>query len=257
MREYVVVTGASSGLGKALAVIFANRGYSVLAVGRNEIELERLKKLASSGEIIKSVTDLRHVNAVDKIVNQIDSRKIKYLIHCAGTMEPYKPLIKVTETEFDDNFTINVKAPILLTQKLVPYFVDNGRILFIGSDYVGTTKVRPNLTGAYGISKSGLRSAIEYFRLEITNPAVGHLIPGTMDTPMLSSFLSALRKQAGSPLNVNPAKVNDVATFVADVLENSSRADFTKLDWDFRNPQHHQVLEQYHNHTNSLLKSRL
>jgi hypothetical protein len=71
----------------------------------------------------------------------------------------------VSRSALEKAISVNVMTPIFLTQKLAPYFnIMTTRVLFIGSDYVGVhNKIRPNITGSYGISKSALRVAVEYF----------------------------------------------------------------------------------------------
>ncbi len=171
MVQWVVITGASSGIGQVLTIGFSNSGYNVLAIGRNEIALQRTKLLTKNSKVTIVIADLSEESELDKVV-KILKVKIKYLIHCVATTEPHLPLTTITRAALEKAINVNVMAPIFLTQKLALYFDAMTRVLFIGSDYIGVNnKIRPNITGSYGISKSALRVAVEYFRHEYKDTA--------------------------------------------------------------------------------------
>lgn len=113
----------------------------------------------------------------------------------------------------------------------------------MGSDYVGVSnKIRPGISGAYGISKSALRVAVEYFRHEYKSKAlIGYLNPGTTDTAMFHTMKTALLSQQGIFNIGKPASPAHVATFIRDVLLYSSAAVYSKTDWDYRNDKHHEL----------------
>lgn len=246
MREHVVITGASSGIGQALAIYFANLGCDVIAIARNEIFLQRIKLLAVKGSVNVIVADLEKEKDLDKVVKFFKSEdRIKYLVHCAATTEPHKPLTAITRSELEKSININVMAPIFLTQKLVPYFnMAKTRVLFMGSDYVGSSnKIRPGITGAYGISKSAVRVVVEYFRHEYKGLVlIGYLNPGATNTPMLETIKTAVLTRHGIFNAGQPADPNCIAEFIQAVLQHSSDTDYIATDWDYRNTEHHQLL---------------
>src|SRR5579872_3471856 len=175
MTKWVIITGASSGIGQALSMSFGESGYNILAIGRNEINLQKIKSSTKNGNVVTVIADLTEDDDIEKIAKNIFLKDgIQYLVHCAAITEPHKPLIKISRAELKKIIDINVMAPIFLTQKLVPYFDKMTRVLFVGSDYVGVDKkIRPGISGAYGISKSALRVAVEYFRREFDNALIG------------------------------------------------------------------------------------
>lgn len=238
MKKWVVITGASSGIGQALAVFFSNVGCHVLAIGRNEVALQRTKLLAKPDHLAVVVADLSVQEEIEKVVKDLSAEsKIEYLIHCAATTEPHSPLTTVTRSALERIINTNVMAPIFLTQKLAPYFNPNSRVLFIGSDYVGIdNKVRPHITGPYGISKSALRVAVEYFRHEYKNTAlIGYLNSGSTDTPMFNAMKNAVVSKQGVFNNSGqPSHPNKVAEFIYAVLRRTSDQDYISVDWDYR-----------------------
>src|SRR5579872_705563 len=147
MTKWVVITGASSGIGQALAIGFANSNYNVLAIGRNQVNLQKIKSSTKNGNLVTMVADLSEDDDIDKISKNIFLEGgVQYLIHCAAITEPHKPLTEISRAELKKIIDVNVMAPIFLNQKLAMYFDDMTRILFIGSDYDGVgkqKKIRP------------------------------------------------------------------------------------------------------------------
>jgi len=262
MTKLVIITGASSGIGQSLTVCFANSGYNVIAISRNEIALQRTKSLTKNGKVTLVVADLSEEDELDKVTKDLNvGSKIKYLIHCAATTEPHLPLTMVTQSALKKAINVNVMAPIFLTQKLAPHFDLSTRVLFIGSDYVGVSnKIRPNITGSYGISKSALRVAVEYFRHEYKDTAlIGYLNPGSTDTPMFNAMKTAVLSQQGIFNNPGqPALPSSVAEFIQAVLEKTSTQDYSTIDWDFRVGTHHlKILAEEKTMPNANIRSKL
>ncbi len=67
MTKCVVITGASSGIGQALAISFIKSGYNVLAIGRNEGYLQKIELFAKNGNLTTTIVDLCEENAIDEI----------------------------------------------------------------------------------------------------------------------------------------------------------------------------------------------
>lgn len=255
MKRYVVITGASSGIGRALTLCFAKLGYDIIAIGRNEMALYATHLLANkSNKINLVVADFKVTTALDKIVSLFKpDDKIAYLIHCAATTEPHVPLTRVPFHEFKETMKVNLLTPLFLTQKLTPYFdatyTSMTRVLFMGSDYVGTNKVRPTIMGSYSVSKSALQTAVEYFRQESKGALISYLNPGATDTEMFYTVKTAVLNQNG--IFTPPAQIAspiDVAEFIRAVLKETSNEVYTATNWDYRNKEHcAQVLKEVEN----------
>lgn len=243
MKEWVVVTGATSGIGRALVVHFADLNFNVLAIGRNEIELSRTKSLSSNASnIISVVTDLSKKSASDDVAAKLNlaTDKVKFLIHCAATPEPFSPLLDATENQISVSMAVNVMAPLALTKKLMPFFSDVTRTLFFGSDYVGTMgKMRENVTGVYGIAKSALDVAIAYLKRENKNLLIGCVNPGSTNTRMFQSVITAAGLFNSGIQSADPMVV---ARFVGAIFMKADNLSFISEKWDFRNRAHHDLL---------------
>ncbi len=245
MKNLVVITGASSGIGKALAKCFARKEYDVLATGRNEIALKELQLEASSKskKIETYACDLTNLSELDKLVQRFQpGDEIAFLIHCAATSKPHLPLNKVPLSDSQNTIYLNALVPVHLTEKLSPYFRSGSetRVLFMGSDYVKENgKTRPYILGVYAISKTALDKAIPYLRAE-TTWAIGYVNPGSTGTPMRNDILSAMYKHGIFSINAEKvANPDEVAEFIFSVLTRASDSSYKTTNWDFRNPVHH------------------
>lgn len=126
----VVVTGASSGMGKAIVELFVKEGANVIAVARRE---ERLKALAESldgetGSIVVYTGDvsLRETNEgmIAEAVKQFG--KLDILVNNAGVMDDMSPIGDATDERFDQVFKINTYGPMCAMRKAVNVFKEQG-----------------------------------------------------------------------------------------------------------------------------------
>ena len=136
----VVVTGASSGMGKAIVERFAKEGANIIAVARRR---ERLEALAESlknepGKVIPYVGDISkeetNIDAIDAAVKHFG--RLDILINNAGVMDDMSPIGDVRNETIDHVFSVNLYAPIYAMRKAVQVFLeqgDGGNIVSIAS----------------------------------------------------------------------------------------------------------------------------
>lgn len=176
-----VITGASSGIGEALAKRLARAGRGVVAVARRA---DPLNALAHEYPIIRAcpadVADLAGRNA---IATAVGNEPVAMLIHNAGVLEPVGPLAEQPLEALTKALSINLEAPIALTQTLLNRMPAGARVLHISSG--AAHRALPGW-GAYCISKAGLHMAYQILSQELRarDIAVGSLRPGVVDTPM-------------------------------------------------------------------------
>ena len=120
MKRYLI-TGASRGIGRAIAQKLAAPGHMLLLHGRNREALAKTCRLveARKGKAIPLSYDLRRAARVEKMLAAIGPEPLDGLIHNAG-IALVKPFEEITLTEWDTLFAVNVTAPFLLTQQLAP-----------------------------------------------------------------------------------------------------------------------------------------
>ena len=137
-KKNALITGASGGLGREMAIELAKRGCNLYLTGRDGIKLERLKHELSSYDItIASGTgDLRCIEDIEAIVADAKEKlhSIDILVNCAGVFA-VKSISESTLEDFEDCFNVNVRAPFMLCKVLAEGMVERGwgRIVNIAS----------------------------------------------------------------------------------------------------------------------------
>lgn len=134
-----LITGATGGLGKEIAIEFAKKGCNLFLTSKEE-NLEQLKseiqKINNEISIEHQLTDLRNDDKIDLLVKEIRSKftKIDILINCAGENHR-KPISESTIEEYDSCMSLNVRAPFILSKEFSQDMVNNrwGRIVNIAS----------------------------------------------------------------------------------------------------------------------------
>jgi len=197
----ILVTGASSGIGRVTALRLAQSGYDVIATGRSESRLKGLVVEANdlglelktfSMDICSSARDIR-----DAIESNICSERVDVLINNAG-YGLWGPLETLSDQELTNQFQTNVFGLISLTQTLLPQLrlSDNGKIINVSSvlGRLGTP-----FNGAYVSSKFALEGLSESLRHELAPFGVSVTLvePGYFDTGFQSSQVRA--EKSNSP----------------------------------------------------------
>lgn len=181
MNEYAIVTGAGTGLGRAMALKLAGAGIPVIGVGRRVEPLDSLEDEAE-GQITTLSADVGLPEGRQAIADAVGGGRVRFLVHNAGVLEPVGPLSEVSLKDWRYSQAINVEAPLFLTQQLLPV-LRGGRVLHISS---GAAHRSIPGWGAYCTSKAALHMLYMVLRDELREQgiAVGSLRPGVVDTPM-------------------------------------------------------------------------
>jgi 3-oxoacyl-[acyl-carrier protein] reductase len=178
-----VVTGASSGIGAATAKMMAESGAVVLAVGRDKARLEKVA--AGSKSIRPVVADLIDDAALDTIVGEAGKAggRVHALVHTAGHFEN-ATFEETPVSQLEDFFKVHVRAPFLLTQKLLPMVRPQGTIIFYSS-IVAHVGFAPY--AAYTAAKGGIESMARSLAIEFAPQVrVNIVAPGFTATPMMT-----------------------------------------------------------------------
>ncbi|MDQ3985653.1 MAG: SDR family oxidoreductase [Actinomycetota bacterium] len=183
----VVITGASTGIGRACALRLDNKGWTVFAGVRKEQDGVRLEN-DSSGHlrsVIVDVTDQESIAAAAKTVSEASNgRGLNALVNNAG-ITVQGPLEYLDLDELRRQFEVNVFGQIAMTQACLPELrVATGRIVFVSS-IAGRAPSLP-LIGPYGASKKALEGLAESLRGELLpwDLPVSLIEPGSIDTPI-------------------------------------------------------------------------
>jgi NAD(P)-dependent dehydrogenase (short-subunit alcohol dehydrogenase family) len=224
--KVALITGASRGLGRALALAFAREGASLALCARGQESLEQVaSEVASLGAPVLAVpADVRSTRDLDRLVALTLDRyqRVDILVNNASELGP-TPLPYLADyppPAFDDVLQVNLVAPFRLTQALIGGMLlrDRGVIINVTSD-AGVTGYAG--WGAYAVSKAGLEGLTRTWAVELarTGVRIYAVDPGDMDTDM---HRAAIPDADPSEL----ARPDDVAlAFVR--LVTSAEADFT------------------------------
>lgn len=180
----ILVTGASSGIGKAIAIESSKMGAIVTITGRNEQRLkETFSHLEGTGHNM-IVADLAISDNIDKLINKI--QKFDGLVNCAGMTIP-KPFKFITNDDLKTIMTINFEAPLYLTKSLVKnkMICKGGSVVFISS--ISGTKVSSVAGSIYSASKGAINGLCKGLAIELApNIRVNTVVPGMIDTSIFS-----------------------------------------------------------------------
>ncbi len=180
--KVVIVTGASSGIGRATAQLFAGRGSTVVAVGRNEKELAALATgiKSKTGSVRIHLADMTEMSQLERIASETmyNHGQIDVLVNAAGIIKTGN-IETTTVDDWDKMFHINLRSVFALSQKCLPHLVETkGNIVNVSS--VAGTRSFPNIL-AYAVSKaaidqltrcSALELAAKGVRVNAVNPGV-------------------------------------------------------------------------------------
>jgi NADP-dependent 3-hydroxy acid dehydrogenase YdfG len=182
-----VVTGAGSGIGKALALALAARGTALALVGRRPAPLEAVAGQArAAGAAARAyAADLASREEVRDLAAALrrDHDRVDILAHCAAVMV-LGPVAEARAEDFDVQYRTNVLGPYLLTQGLLPLVRKRqGQIVFMNSSAGHTARAN---VGQYAATKHALKAVADSLREEVNRDRVRVLsvFPGRTATPM-------------------------------------------------------------------------
>jgi len=167
-EKVAIVTGATSGIGRATARLFAQNGATVVTMGRNEAELVRLREESRNepGKIHVQLGDVTEFSQVDRCVSDtIDNfERLDILVNAAGIIKNGN-ILDTTLDEWDRMLNINLRSMFYLMQKCVPFLeASKGNIVNVSS--VTGPRAFPNVL-AYCVSKAGVDQLTRCAALEL------------------------------------------------------------------------------------------
>lgn len=188
--KVAIVTGASSGIGRAIALMFATQGAAVVLTARDQARLDQV------ADEIRSKGGRAYVFAGD--VGQADTHEqcvaaamhefggLDIAINNAGTVGAIKPLADISLEDWQQTLTINLTAAYLGARSQIPAMLArNGGSIVFTSSFVGTSVGLPGMS-AYGASKAGLMGLVKGITADYGAQGIraNALLPGGADTGM-------------------------------------------------------------------------
>ena len=219
------ITGATSGIGRAMAVSLSEAGYDVYAIGRSKIALEELR--AACPSVTPIAVDVTDREAVETLVAGLH---IDVLINNAGMMPPLGNFADMKIQDIDATLEVNLSAAIMLTRLVVPQMRDrsSGHILFTGSAAAHAAFANIAVYSAAKAAISGfaaaLRADLSPFGIRVTE-----IVAGRVETQLYKNILDAKTRAAMYAGNV-AVQPDDIAQMVVTLLALPAWADVTRFD---------------------------
>jgi NAD(P)-dependent dehydrogenase (short-subunit alcohol dehydrogenase family) len=186
INKTILVTGASSGIGRQICISLSELGATVIATGRDEIRLAETQSM-SKGENHQIIPiDLTEISLHKELVDKLP--KLSGIVHSAGIAR-YIPFKAISEKELRQTQLLNYEAPILLTQQLLKYkkIDKKGSIIFIASisGLIGTVG-----NTIYAGSKAALIAATRALAIEVAGQEIraNCISPGMVITPLTAKI---------------------------------------------------------------------
>lgn len=186
-NKIALVTGSSRGIGRAIALKLAKQGATVIIhYADNDVAAQVTINELKGENVFLVKADLASIPGVDTLIAEVDKiiagNKLDFHINNAGIIFRAS-MEKISESDFDKMFNINVKAPFFLTARILSRINDGGRIINLSSQ----VSKRPRYeVGAYAMTKA----AIDNFTMSLASIlgarkiTVNSVAPGIVDTDM-------------------------------------------------------------------------
>lgn len=180
----ILVTGASSGIGKQVAIECSRLGATIVATARNQERLQETMSLLEGQGHQQRLVELTDVEEVEKLIEKVPM--LDGVVLCSGKGLTL-PMQFATREKFDDVFNTNFFAPFELLRMLYKKkkIQKHGSVVVLSS--LGGTQIFSGSNGVYGASKAALSSAMMFCAKEFASRKirVNCICPGMVDTPLI------------------------------------------------------------------------
>ena len=187
MKRYLI-TGASRGIGRAIAEKLAGKDIELLLHGRDTVALAQTRKIVEPqcAKITPLIHDLATARGVSDLIAEVGRHPIDLLVNNAG-IAIVKPFTEITSIEWEQTIGVNVTAPFLLTQRFAPRMPPGSSVVNILS--VAAKTGFPNWS-AYCMSKFALEGFFQSVREELRDHKIRviNIYPAATDTDIWSGI---------------------------------------------------------------------
>ncbi len=229
-----LITGASRGLGRAMTLALASRGWNVIGTYRNrkdEADAVAEEAAAAGGQAIMLAYDAEDtdpaffIGDVKNALSELGANRLTALVNNAGAAH-HAPLAETDLAALDTMYRLHVRAPLALTQAALPLIGKGGRVLFLSS---GLARFSLPGYGAYAAMKGAVEVMSRYAAKELGERSirVNTIAPGAIETdfgggavrdnPDVNAFVSAMTALG------RPGLPEEIGDAVAAILSNDMR----------------------------------
>ena len=215
-----LITGATSGIGRATALALAARGAHVLVTGRNEqraadLTAEIEKAGGSAAYHLTALSDVASVRELARWAVAAGDGHVDILVNNAGVALG-GPSDSATEAEFDETFTVNVKVPFFLVAALAPAMAERGWGAIVSTSTMVASFGQPGLA-MYGASRAAIELLTKAWAAEYgpRGVRVNAIAPGPTRTPTSDAHPDMMEMFAAQAPAGRPAKPEEMAAAIA------------------------------------------
>lgn len=218
-----LITGGTSGIGRATANKLAHLGIHVVVVGRNpergKKTVDEIRAMGGKADFISS--DLRNAVSAREVAKkavELGNGHVDILINNAG-IYPFGPTHEMTEEQFDSVFSLNVKAPYFLVAELAPLMAQRGKGAIVNLSTMVADYGAPGMS-LYGASKAALNLLTKTWAAEYgpSGVRVNTVVPGptrTEGTEVMGEGLEQLAAQAPAHRPATADEIAEAIVFLA------------------------------------------
>lgn len=218
MARIALVTGATSGIGRATAVALAKAGYHIIATGRRTERLQELQQQITEVPVHTLTFDVRDREAVQQAISSLpdDWKGIDVLVNNAGNAHGLAPVQSGTLNDWDAMLDINVKGLLYVTHAVLPLMLQRkqGHIINIGS--IAGKEVYAN-GNVYCASKFAVDALSKGMRIDLVQEGikVSEVNPGLVETEFSEvRFKGDKERAAGVYQGYEPLRAEDIADLI-------------------------------------------
>ncbi len=218
MKQTALITGATSGIGKATAELFARQGINLILCGRRTERLDELKQaLQALVDVHVLAFDVRSQDDVLQAIQSLpESVQVDILVNNAGNAHGLDPIQTGSLEDWDAMIDINVKGLLYVSKAIIPGMIARrkGHIINIGS--IAGKEVYPN-GNVYCASKHAVDALTKGMRMDLVQHGikVSGIHPGLVDTEFsLVRFKGDEQRAAGVYQGYEPLHAEDIADLI-------------------------------------------
>jgi NAD(P)-dependent dehydrogenase (short-subunit alcohol dehydrogenase family) len=229
MATTALITGGTSGIGRATANKLAQLGVHVVVVGRNadrgEKTISEIRKAGGQADFIPSdLRDASSARAVARKALEVTNGQVDILVNNAGVY-PFGPTHEMTEASFDEVYSLNVKAPYFLVAELAPSMAKRGKGAIVNLSTMVADYGAAGMS-LYGSSKAAINLLTKVWAAEYgpSGVRVNAVSPGPTRTEGTDAMGEGLERLAAEAPAHRPATADEIAEAI--VFLATDRASF-------------------------------
>jgi 3-hydroxy acid dehydrogenase / malonic semialdehyde reductase len=233
MPKIALITGATSGIGRATAIALAREGYHIIGTGRRTDRLEELKQQITEVPVLTLQFDVRDKEAVQQALANLPTewQNVEVLVNNAGNAHGLSPIQNGDVEDWDAMLDINVKGLLYVTKAVLPLMQQRkkGHIINIGS--IAGKEVYAN-GNVYCASKFAVDAISKAMRIDLVQEGikVSEVNPGLVETEFSEvRFKGDTERAATVYQGYEPLKAEDIADLIAFIVTRPAHVNLAEV----------------------------